>query len=555
MAFSDGGRMAARGVKPNHHTGLTLTILITLAVTACGQPPAPGLDASSKNVIAVSETPATLGTISSVLSFSGSVSPRWTVNVMPKISGTVSDLKVQEGQKVDAGEILAVLDHRSLDDELAQATANVSAARARLRTVQAGARPEDVAAARAQAEAGQATVTQAGANLESARQKLAQAQAGGRAEVVAQARAKLDADQAGLRKLLNGALAQDVTNARLAVEIAKDKLFADQTNYDFQVHNGLMSKEMRESALAADQTAIDQASTQLAKLVAPPRPEDVVQARAAVEADEQALATAQQPYRPEDIAQLEQAVIASQAQLNQAQQQTTALSATAAKAAKPYTPEDLEQARAAVDVAQASAHSAQTAVDDATIAAPASGWLAVVPVAPGSLVSPQTPVATLISANLEVDATVEEGQVALVGEGQPARIRGLAAGDVPGQVLSVAAQADTRTRKFTVKVVPIALQTPFRAGMSATVDIQTGRQEQAVLVPRAAVLQRNGQQAVFVDEAGHAKMVPVQTGYSDDSQVQLRAGVDAGALVILPGSLDLADGDAVKAASSVPPAS
>jgi RND family efflux transporter MFP subunit len=518
--------------------GPALAVLAAMPLGACGQAAPSASTSPARTLISVTEAPARLGTIASVLSY----------------SGTVSELRIQQGQRVDAGELLAVLDHRALDDQLAQATANVSAVQAKLRTLQAGARSEDVAAAKAQASAAQGGVAQAAANLESARQKLAQAQAGGRAEVVAQAQAKLDADKAALNKLINGPQAQDVTSARLAVELAKDKLFADQTNYDFQVHNGLMSKEMRQSALDADQTAIDQANTQLAKLLAPPRTEDAAQARAAVEADQQALAVARQPNRPEDIAQLEQAVAAAQGQLTQAQQQTAALQAAAAKAASPYTPEDLDQARAAVEVAQAAAHGAQTAVDDATIVAPAAGLIGDVPIAVGSLVSPQTPVATLISTSVEIDATVEEGQVAQIGAGQPARIHALSASDVPGQVLSVAPQADSRTRKFMVKVVPVTIDSPLRAGMSATVDIQTGRQQEAVLVPRSAVIQRNGRQIVFVDDSGHAKMVPVTTGYSDDNQVQLQTGVDAGALVILPGSLELADGDAVKPVPTVPPA-
>ncbi|HEX6513897.1 MAG TPA: hypothetical protein VF157_16455, partial [Chloroflexota bacterium] len=95
---------------------------------------------------------------------------------------------------------------------------------------------------------------------------------------------------------------------------------------------------------------------------------------------------------------------------------------------------------------------------------------------------------------------------------------------------------------------------PLRAGMSATVKIQTSQQQNVVLVPRDAVIQRNGQQIVFLDQAGRAKMVTVQTGLSDDKQVQLLGGVDAGAMVILPGSIDLADGDAVQPVASPPPA-
>ena len=44
------------------------------------------------------------------MSYSGSVAPRWTVNVLPKTAGTIAELKVQQGDRVNQGDVLAVLD-------------------------------------------------------------------------------------------------------------------------------------------------------------------------------------------------------------------------------------------------------------------------------------------------------------------------------------------------------------------------------------------------------------------------------------------------------------
>ncbi len=498
---------------------LAASALTAIALAGCGQVAGSAAGEQAKNVITVAETPAIVGNVASLLSYSGSVAPRWTVNIMPKTQGLVMELKAQQGQRVNRGDVLAVLDHRALDDQVAQAQANVSAAQAKLNSLLAGARPEDIAAARASVAAAEAAV-----------QNLQQ----GRGEAVAQAQAKLDADQAALNKLLNGPAAQDITNARLAVEQAKDKLWADQVNYDAQVGRGAMTKEQRESALSVDQTAIDQANTQLAKLVAPPRAEDVAQLKAAVDADKQAVEVAKQP--------------GTQASIAQAQQQANAAKANAAKAASPYTPEDIQQARAQVEVAQAAARSAQTVLEDATITAPSDGVLSDVPIAVGSLVSPQAPVATLMSLELEVDVSVEESQVAVFKEGQAATISVAAAKPIDGKVFLVAPSADAKTRKFAIKVTPAVADSPLRAGMSAAVKVQTGQQQDAILVPKDAVIQRNGRQIVFIDQGGRAKMVAVETGLTDDRNVQILNGVQANQLVILPGSVDLADGDAVQAA-------
>ncbi len=553
-----------------------LALVPVVTIAACRAPSNGPTATPTRNVITVAEAPATVGSIASILSYSGSVTPRWTVNVTPLIGGQVVDLKVQQGQRVNQGDVIAVLDHRTQDDQVATAKANLAAAQAKLDAIKAGARPEDVAAAKASAAAAQAAVSalqhgrpsaiaQAQANLDAARAKLAEAQAGGRPQTVAQAQAKLDADQAALAKLQNGPLPQDVTNARLAVEQAKDRLYADQTLDDRQVSQGLMTQGERQAALDVDQTAIDSANNQLAKLLAPPRPEDLAQAKAAVTADQQALALAKQPLTSADLAQLKAAVDQAQAALDQAkqpgsaaaidqaQQQAAAQEADAARAAAPYTASDLAQAEAGVAVAQASLQSAQTALAETTISAPAAGIISDVPIAPGSLVGANSPVATLISPDLEVDVSVDQSQVDLFKDGQTATISAAGAPPIAAKVFLVAPSADTQTRKFTVRVEPTRPDSPLRAGMSATVSITTGEQQNAVLIPRDAVIQRDGQQVVFTDVEGRAAMNTVRTGLSDDRNVQITAGVEAGDRVILPGSLDLAEGDAVIAAASAPP--
>ena len=498
---------------------------VALALAACGQAPnaAPGATTSA---ITVAETKAVTGPIASVFSYTGSVAPTWTVSVIPETSGPIVQLNIKQGQHVQPGQVLAVIDHRSLDDQVTQEKANLAAAQAKLQSLESGARPEDITAAKA--------------NVAAAAAKLNEAQQGGSPQSIGEAQAKLAADQANLSKLLAGPAPEDVTNAQLAVAAAKDNLFAQQTQYDRQVAEGIASPSQRQAALDVAQTQIDQANTQLAKLTAPPRPEDVAAAKAAVDADTQALAQAKQPNRPQDITQLQQALIAQQAQ--------------AAKAAAPYTTSDIAQAQAAVQVAQASLQSAQTALSNASVAAPAAGIISDVPVAVGSVVGPATPIATLISANLEVDASVDESQVAQFKDGQSAQISAGQASAKPlgGTVAVVAPAADPKTRKFTVRVVPAAPSTTLLAGMSATVNIQTGQVSSALLVPKDAVLQRNGQQVVFVDQGGRARMEQVRTGVSNSQDVQILSGLSSGAQVILPGSVELADGDAVLPAPAGP---
>ncbi|GEM_PF-1838726 len=559
-------------------TAAPVLLAAVVILAGCGRPPAMGA------------ARAGVGTIATTLVYTGDVAPRWTVDIASDTPGRVVSVGVKQGQAVHQGDVIAELDKRDLQDAVARAEADVASAQAGLASAQAkldsvlaGPRVEDVAAARASAAAAQSAVdnlaqgrpeavAQAEASLAAAKQKLAQSQAGGRDEVVAQAQAKLDGDTATLNKLLAGPVQQDVVNARLAVEAAKDHLFADQTAYDRQVGSGLASKEQRQAVLDADQVAIDQANTALDKLLAPPRPEDVATARAAVEADAQALAVARQPNTQADIAQLEAAVEQAQAGLAQArqpgsaaaiaqaQQLAAAQQAQAAKAAHPYTDQDVEQARAAVDVARAAmqsaaaaSQSARTALSNATITAPATGLISSVPAAAGSLAGPGVTLATEISTDLEVASGVAQDQVSQLREGQPASIlAGCAL--TPGQVASVAPAADAQTRTFPVKVQPAAAAAPLRAGMTVTVRIETARVERAVLIPAIAVQSRGGRQVVFEAADGKAKMTDVRTGVSDGTNVQITDGIHEGDVVLLPGGAQLADGQPVTVGEPSTPA-
>jgi multidrug efflux pump subunit AcrB len=61
----------------------------------------------------------------------------------------------------------------------------------------------------------------------------------------------------------------------------------------------------------------------------------------------------------------------------------------------------------------------------------------------------------------------------------------------------------------------------LRAGMSTDVVIQTAHAADAVVVPQGALIQRNGQQFVFTNVDGRAKMQVVQTGLANASPQSL----------------------------------
>jgi membrane fusion protein YbhG len=92
----------------------------------------------------------------SVLTASGTIEAV-EVNVASKVPGQILTLAVEEGARVEPGDVLATIDHATADIQLRQAEAGVDLARAQLVLLKNGARREDIQQAEAglkQAEAG-----------------------------------------------------------------------------------------------------------------------------------------------------------------------------------------------------------------------------------------------------------------------------------------------------------------------------------------------------------------------------------------------------------------
>lgn len=74
---------------------------------------------------------------------SGTIETR-EVDIAPKVAGQLVELRVEEGDRVGPGDVLAVVDHSGLDIQLSRAAAGVALAEAQLALLRKGARSEDI---------------------------------------------------------------------------------------------------------------------------------------------------------------------------------------------------------------------------------------------------------------------------------------------------------------------------------------------------------------------------------------------------------------------------
>ncbi len=105
-----------------------------------------------------------------VLTAGGYIIPRRRVDVSSKVSGRVEELRVDKGDYVTAGQMLARLDSRELQAQLAQVRAAKAAAEARLKEALAGSRPQEVQRAKAALDQAEANVRTTKLNLDRALQ-------------------------------------------------------------------------------------------------------------------------------------------------------------------------------------------------------------------------------------------------------------------------------------------------------------------------------------------------------------------------------------------------
>jgi multidrug efflux pump subunit AcrA (membrane-fusion protein) len=300
---------------------LKLVLATTGAVVfaaGCAPLAVPGSSTGSQTQsINVPAAAAQRGDIQQTLSFSGDVRARDQITVLPKATGRVQNVLVDLGSSVHAGDVVAELEQDSPEIAVLQARANLAAAQAKLATIQAGARPDDVAVA-------EEALAQQQAHLEAM-------QAQGRPEDTAAAQSGLAAQNAKLNLLLSGGRTEAVGQAQAAVDAAQQKLALLQKG---------ATDDVRQAAASAVSADVAQVT--------------------ATEAAYAALGGTSSA----DLQQLQNQVDALQAQVNAAQ---TAVSSanTALDAQTGSSAADIQAAQTAFDQAQAQLTAAQAALNQA----------------------------------------------------------------------------------------------------------------------------------------------------------------------------------------------
>ena len=187
-------------------------------------------------------------------------------------------------------------------------------------------------------------------------------------------------------------------------------------------------------------------------------------------------------------------------------------------------------------------------IEEARVIAPFAGTIVERLVDLGQSVTPTDSIFRLASFSpIYADVFLSEVESRAVKPGQLASIQlDIGATAVEGRIVRISPVVDDETG--TVKVTA-EIQSPtaqFRPGAFVRVSINTDTVDDAVLIPKAAVIERDGETFVFVTENETAHRKVVQLGYENGASVEVRSGINSGDLVVVAGQGALSEGDKVE---------
>lgn len=479
--------------------------------------------------------------IRSEFKLSGTIEAESRVNIIPKISGRIISLAVSEGDRVEKGDTLAVVEHEELDLAVQQAQATLEAAEtgylqakqlAKVRVL------SQVAQAKAQLDAVEASLQQV--------KELAEIRT---VTQIEQAKAGLKSLEANLEKIKTGARDEDRRQAKAALNQAEANLANAKNNYSRSEHlfkNGAISQQSLDNSQTQLDVVMAQyniASEQLQLIENGSREEDILAMQAQVEQARAALKLAELQAQTKtwekDIAFAASQVDAAKAGL---------MTAQALQNAKSWEAEIIT-ADTAKKQASIALKLAQKKRKDATIMAPIDGIVSQRHLDLGGMAVPTAPLFEIVDTD-RVNAKVDviESQLSQISLNQPTVIvvEGINT-PITGAISYISPTLQPMQRTASVEISIDNAEGLLKPGMFAKVNIPVKIQTDAILVPRVSLIEdgTTKKQNVFVVESGVSQRKPVEVGLAQDGLVEIVNGLDEGESVVVTGQHSLKVGESV----------
>ena len=423
----------------------------------------------TKEDIAQLTVPVAAKNVTLRITASGKVVPVQSVNISPKNPGVLSQLYVEQGDRIQKGQILARMDSAGIEAQRSQYRANLAQSQAQLAEAVAGSHPQEIAQARAR--------------LAQAQAQLAQARAGNRPQEIAQSQSQVDAAQAKV----------NYTNEQVK-------------RYQYLYKEGAEKKQLLDQAISEDKSAranLEEVKKRLSLVQSGTRTEEIDQRQAAVTEARAALVLLEDGTRSEEIVQRQAAVAGAEAQLKGVQVQLD---------------ETIIRAPLSGIVTQkyANVGAFVTPTTSASTSASATS---------SSIVA--------VARGLEILAQVPEADIGRIKSGQQVEIVADAYADqvFKGNVRLIAPEAvvEQGVTSFQVRVALDTGTDKLRSGLNVDLTFLGDRINDALVLPTVSIVTEKGQTGVLVPDANNKPQFrEVTVGAQIQNQTQILGGVKEG---------------------------
>lgn len=162
---------------------------------------------------------------------------------------------------------------------------------------------------------------------------------------------------------------------------------------------------------------------------------------------------------------------------------------------------------------------------------------------------PQEPVVNIAYMDkVKIVVNVGEKDIAKLRKGEKVRVSvdAYPGESFLGQVVKVAPAVDPRSRKLKVELEIENKDHRLKPGMFADVEIIYNEHSNVLVLPRIAVLEKEGSTILFTVEDNRARLREVKTGISDEEKIEIVEGLTEGESVVIEGNYGLTDGAKVE---------
>jgi multidrug resistance efflux pump len=336
------------------------------------------------------------------------------IKLASELGGMVAEVNVQEGDQVEAGQVLVRFDDALLQAQLLQAEAALEQAQASYDLLVSGGpeakRQAAIAAAQLQLTVAQQTLDDLLENTD-----LAAAQA---EQAVANARDAVRDAQERVDNLYGGSPQVDIDQAEANLVLARDQL--EQAQEDFEPYENKpetnLARATYQSRLAQAQKNYDNVVRYLNNLEGEANDIDLAQALADLDYAQNLLEQANRDYEERKNGPDPDALAQVQAQVENAQAQLTLAQADPS-------PEEVAVVAAQVEAAEAAVQGIEVQLDKLVLSAPVDGTILFRSIDPGEVAQPGTPLITLAQLDqLTITVYVQEDRYGTISIGTQALV-------------------------------------------------------------------------------------------------------------------------------------